>query len=282
MEQKKQNGKYEDDIWRILAKRGDNGGDLWATGDRRLIKGSPFSTLESAALLAELGMDPGEPVLQDTAELIFSTQREDGRFRLVPGGAIYPCQTIHAAQVLCALGHAQDPRLEKTYRHLLETRYRDGGWRCNKFSYGRGPETEFSNPGPTLMALDAFRHKGYGSSHELDTAVEFLLGHWETRTPLGPCHYGIGTLFMQVEYPFLSYNLFYYTFVLSFYRRAASDSRYLAALTALEERMEGGQIVVQRVNRKLADFGFCRKGVVSDKGTERYLELKRNLSEWGR
>jgi hypothetical protein len=44
----------------------------------------------------------------------------------------------------------------------------------------------------------------------LDRAVDFLLEHWTIRKPIGPCHYGIGTLFMQVEYPFRNYNLFIY------------------------------------------------------------------------
>ena len=36
---------YRADVERILSHRKDQGGDLWTTPDRRLIKGSPFSTL---------------------------------------------------------------------------------------------------------------------------------------------------------------------------------------------------------------------------------------------
>lgn len=84
-----------------------------------------------------------------------------------------------------------------------EIQYEDGGWRCNKFSFGRGPETERSNPHPTLTALNAFRFSEYFNREPaFERAVEFLLEHWTIRKPIGPCHYGIGTLFMQVEYPF--------------------------------------------------------------------------------
>jgi hypothetical protein len=48
-------------------------------------------------------MEPTEPLLQETAELIFSTWREDGRFKLYPPGAIYPCHTINAANVLLSI-----------------------------------------------------------------------------------------------------------------------------------------------------------------------------------
>jgi len=138
--------QYTSDVELILSHRYDNGADLWTTPDKRLIKGAPFSTLESVMYLLELGMEPTEPILKDAAELIFSSWQEDGRFKLYPHGSIYPCQTIHAANVLCHMGYASDARLQKTFQYLLSIQQADGGWRCNKFSFGRGPETEYSNP----------------------------------------------------------------------------------------------------------------------------------------
>lgn len=270
--------QYRADAQAILSHRGDNGGDLWATPDRRLLKGSPFSTLECPAYLAELGMDPGEPVLRETADLIFRAWRQDGRFKIYPTGAIYPCQTAEAARTLCRLGYAGDARLQTTFRHLLAIQWPDGGWRCNKFSFGRGPETEASNPGPTLTALDAFRFcEEYRAHPALERAVEFLLRHWATRKPLGPCHYGIGSLFLQVEYPFRGYNLFSYVYTLSFYPIARGDPRFLQALAALQAKTQGGQIVVERAVPKLAGLNFCRKGAPSALATRRYQEILTNL-----
>jgi hypothetical protein len=117
--------QYVSDVEAILSHRHDNGADLWTTPDKRLIKGSPFSTLESAMYLLELGMEPTEPVMKDTAELIFSTWQEDGRFKVYPKGAIYPCQTIIAANTLCYMGFASDAKLQKTFRHLLDIQYPD-------------------------------------------------------------------------------------------------------------------------------------------------------------
>lgn len=270
--------QYQSDVEAILGKRYDNGGDHWTTPDKRLSKGSPFTTLDCAYMLLELGMDPSEPILRETADLILSTWREDGRFKLSPQGAIYPCHTVNAARALCYLGYASDHRLRKTFDHLLKIQHGDGGWRCNKFSFGKGPETEFSNPGPTLGALDAFRFTPFRNKNEsLDRAVEFLLAHWTTRRPLGPCHYGIGTLFMQVAYPFANYNLFFYVYVLSFYDRAMKDRGFLEALRVLESKLMNGRIVVERPNPKLAGFTFCKKGEPSDLGTERYHEILKNL-----
>ncbi len=270
--------QYLSDVEAILSHRHDNGGDLWTTPDKRLLKGAPFSTLESVLHLLELGMEPTEPLLKAAAELIFSTWQEDGRFKLYPKGSIYPCQTIHAADVLCQMGYAADARLQKTFQHLLDIQYSDGGWRCNKFSFGRGPETEYSNPFPTLTALNAFRFSDYlNKEPALDKAVDFLLEHWTIRKPIGPCHYGIGTLFMQVEYPFRNYNLFVYVYVLSFYNRAKKDKRFLEALETLKSKMVNGQIVVERVVPKLAELSFCKKGKPSELGTKRYHEILENL-----
>jgi len=266
------------DIEAILSHRYDNGADLWNTPDKRLLKGSPFSTLESVLILLELGMESTDPLLQEAAELIFSAWREDGRFKLSPQGAIYPCHTVHAAEVLCRMGYANDVRLQKTFEHLLDIQHTDGGWRCNKFSFGRGPETEFSNPFPTLTALNAFRFSNYlNNEPALDNAVDFLLEHWTIKKPIGPCHYGIGTLFMQVEYPFRNYNLFVYVYVLSFYNRAKEDKRFLEALEALKSKMVDGQIVVERVVPKLAGLSFCKKGNPSALATIHYHEINKNL-----
>lgn len=270
--------QYQSDAQAILAARHDNGADHWTTPDKRLIKGSPFSTLNSASLLLELGMPPSDPLLKEVADLIFSAWREDGRFKLSPQGAIYPCHTINAAYVLCQLGYEADDRLKKTFAHLLDTQYGDGGWRCNKFSFGRGPETEFSNPGPTLTALNAFRFTDLlNREPALDKAVDFLLSHWTIRQPIGPCHYGIGTLFLQVEYPFGNYNLFSYVYALSFYHRAQNDPRFLEALAVLESKLANGQVVVERVNPKLAKFAFCKKGEPSALATNRYRDILKNL-----
>lgn len=269
---------YPSDIEVILSHRHDNGADLWTTPDKRLMKGSPFSTLESVMYLLELGMEPTDSLMTELAGFIFSTWREDGRFKLSPKGAIYPCHTIHAANTLCHMGYVKDVRIQRSLQHLMDSQYTDGGWRCNKFSFGRGPETAFSNPFPTLSALNAFRFSDFLNNEPmLDKAVEFLLEHWTIKKPIGPCHYGIGTLFMQVEYPFRNYNIFVYVYVLSFYNRAKEDKRFLEALEALKSKTVDGQLVVERVVPKLSALSFCKTGKPSTQATRRYHEIIQRL-----
>lgn len=268
---------YQSDIEAIIARRYDNGADLWATDDKRICKGSPFSTVESLLMLSELG-ETSSPIIKDATDLLFSLWREDGRFQIAPNGAIYPCHTAGVARVLGRLNYANDSRLKKTFEHLLEIQHEDGGWRCNTYKFGRGPETAFSNPGTTLLVIDAFRFTPYLNNEAcLDKAVETLLDHWEVRKPLGPCQYGIGKLFMMVEYPFSRYNLFYYVYVLSFYERAKTDKRFLDALKVLTSKTVNGKILVENPNRKLASFTFCKKGSTSELASRRYNEILSNL-----
>jgi hypothetical protein len=269
---------FEADAQAILARRYDLGGDYWTTPDRRLVKGSPFSTVECVGYLLELGVEPDDPVVAGALRLVVDAWQPDGQFRLYPNQAPQPCHTTNAVKTLCRAGLVGDERVQATLAHLLDSQWLDSGWRCSRFPYGRGPETEHSNPHPTLMALDAFRHSAHlNNEPRLDGAVEFLLGHWDTRTPIGPCMYGIGTLFMQPEFPFRNYNLFYWVYVLSFYDRAKNDPRFRAALDALSATLDNGQVVVQRVVPKLAKLSFCAKGKASEPATRRYREVLANL-----
>jgi len=272
--------RYKDDIAIIMDRINHNGGELWATKDKKICKGSPYSTRDVAIMLSELGFSQKDIIIQDIASLIFSSWRPDGRFKISPTGAIYPCHTIGMARVLCYLGYAADHRIQKTFEHLLETQQEDGGWKCNKFSYGRGPETKYSNPGPTLEALDAFRFTDLTNSDKrLDNAVDFLLWHWEVKKPTGPCHYGIGSLFMKTEFPFFRYNLFYYCFTLSFFKSAQTDERFEEALTLLKEKIANGKMTVENPNKRLGDMDFCKKNQQSELATIKFKYIMKNISE---
>ncbi|MCL2378167.1 MAG: prenyltransferase [Defluviitaleaceae bacterium] len=271
--------KYQPDIDEILSHRHDLGADFWTTPDNRLIKGSPFSAYDCAHMLLDLGMELSHPILKTLSDMFFSTWRQDGRFKVYPRGGILPCQTAYILSLLCRMGHQADERIQKSFQYFLSTTYTDGGWRCNKFSYGRGPETEYSNPLPTLNVLDAFRFSDYlNTEPALDKAVEFLLQHWVIKKPIGPCQYGIGTRFMQVEYPLTGYCLFHYVYVLSFYDKAKNDARFFAAFKALQDKLVDGRLVVERISPKLAKLAFCKKGQPSEVITMRYNKILENMT----
>lgn len=268
---------YARDVDVILSHRHDQGADWWTTPDRKLLKGAPFTTLESALYLLELGVSPEHEALGGVARLIFDAWRKDGRIRTAPGD-LYPCHTALAADVLCRMGYAQDARVKRTLHYFLDTQQVDGGWRCEKYSFGRGEETRFSTPYTTLVVLDLFRQvPGFKGDPRLDRAADFLLSHWEIRRPISPCHYGIGSRFLQVEYPMRGYNLFFYVYVLSFYAHARADARFRAAFDVLGSKTLDGGMPVERVVPRLSALSFCKKGQVSRAATARWREILCNL-----
>ncbi len=267
------------DIDAILARRHDNGADFWATTDGRIYVGNPFSTISSLVMLYELGVAKTHEAVKGGLNLILDAARDDGRIQVAPKAPMYPCYTAEAARVLCRFGMKANAAVKRTVSYFLENAHDSGGWRCNFTKLGRGPETKFANPGATLNVLDVLRwFPKYRTDNEVvDQAVESLLDHWETRHPIGPCHWGIGSLFMQIEYPFLRYNLFYYVYVLSFFERARDDSRFIDALQTLESKLEKGKVVVERPHRGLKGLKFCEKGLASKTATARYREIKKNI-----
>lgn len=138
----------------------------------------------------------------------------------------------------------------------------------------------YSNPGPTLEALDAFRFSSLSyTDKRLEKAVDFLLWHWKIKKPIGPCHYGIGSLFMKTEFPFFRYNLFYYCYTLSFFKKAHKDKRFKDALILLKDKLINGKMIIENPNRQLAEMVFCRKGQQSELATIKFKDLMKNIGE---
>lgn len=264
---------------KLLSVRCSNGSDFWAAPDGRLGIEKPISTLTALLVMSELRVPKDHEALRGAAELVIRAVKRDGRVKIAPKGSIYPCHTALAAAALCRNGYCDKEESKLILSNLASDRHTDGGWRCKKFLYGKGPETEFSNPGVTLLALDAFRSASKEQElNEFDDAVETLLDHWTVRTPVGPCHFGIGKQFMQLEYPFYRYNLFYYVYILSFYRKAVIDYRFIEALDMLKRKLDmDGKIIIERTKPQLQQLGIFKAGEISNMASERYLEVIENI-----
>lgn len=273
---------YQSDIETILSHRYDQGSDFWASGDGRIYKGNPYSTISSLGMLHELGVDARHEAVQGGMDLIIRASRDDGRVRVAPNAPMYPCYTAEAVRMLCRFGLSESETVRRTVSYFIEHAHESGGWRCNFTKFGRGPETQYANPGATLYVLDVLRFfPEYRKGNEvLNRAVDLLLDHWEIKKPIGPCHWGIGTLFMQVEYPFLRYNIFYYVYILSFYSRAREDARFKEAVEILSTKLnDKEEMVVERPHRNLKELEFCARGKPSEPATARYREIRNNIGE---
>jgi hypothetical protein len=257
--------KSNNEIKRILSTAACNRAYYWAREDGDIHAPAGFSTLDVLSALGSIGAKAVDfPIIRKAIDFVFTYYQDEGQFRYGLKSSKLPCIT---ARILAALGRLgyHDDRLESCYKNLLETQWSDGGWRCATVKLGISPETDASNPGTTLYALDAFLYPENSPKEKksLERGVAFLLGHWDTRRPLGPCEFGIGTNFMKTEFPMIRYNLLYYCYVLSKYDSARRDRRYKEAVQVLRQKVQDGGLVNENPHKKWQDYDFAKKGEVS-------------------
>ena len=268
------------EIEAILEKKDQNGGQFWSREDGDIHAPHGISTMDTLEVLGELGATPRDyPSLLEAITFLFGYQSPDGSFKYSKTSSNLPCMTARILAALGRLGVAKDKRAEKSYKQLLDTQWSDGGWRCNTVKLGKSIETDASNPGTTLYVLDAFRFRDNTQKEmrQLNKGIDLLLGHWDTRLPLGPCTFGIGSRFFQIEFPFLRYNLFYYVYVLSFYEHALKDNRFQEAYHEILAKTKHGKILPENPHKAWRKYAFARKGEVSYLATERWKEIESNL-----
>jgi hypothetical protein len=268
------------DFQSILEKVHANGGNYWSRDDGNIYSPIGYSTLDTLFVIGETGLSTIEnKVINEAVEFVLTYQVQDGAFKYTDNGSKHPCIAARIIAGLGRLGVKDDDRVEKSYQYFLRIQCNDGGWRCNTVKMGRSPLFDASNPGTTLYVLDAFRFRNntIQEKEQLDKGVDFILQHWDVKIPVGPCQFGIGTRFMQIEYPFMRYNLFYYVYILSFYERAHNDRRFLEAYNCLASKVIDGKIKVEAPNKAWQHFGFAGKGKVSEPATTRWMEIQQNM-----
>jgi hypothetical protein len=265
----------QNEIERIFATTAHNGGDYWSRKDGNIHAPAGYSTIDVLGTLGSLEAKAEDyPLIREAIEFVLSYRQPDGAFRYAPNSSKLPCIT---ASVLAAFGRLgyRESSLEACYANLLESQSADGGWRCSTVKLGKSPETDASNPGTTLYVLDAFRYRENSAPERkaLDRGVAFLLNHWDSRIPLGPCAFGMGSIFMKTEFPMLRYNLLYYCHVLSKYAAARGDRRYLAAVKLLREKKRDGLLLNENPHKAWREFSFARKDEACVPATALVAEL---------
>ena len=266
-------------IGSLLDRRGVNGGPFWSRDDGDIHAPSGFSTIDVLTVLGDLGARVDDAAIEAAAEFVFGYQADDGSFRYGAKSSKLPCFAGRITAALCRVGVTEDDdRLCAAFDWMLDHVWDDGGWRCATVKLGKSPETDASNPGSTLYVLDALRFRPGTDRGVTDAAVETLLHHWETRLPLGPCTFGLGSRFLRVEYPCLRYNLLFYVDVLSHYEAARNDPRFDDALAELASHVVDGELVVDTPHRAWRGFDFARPGTPSSLATARWRSIEANMA----
>jgi hypothetical protein len=79
-------------------------------------------------LIDQYEMDRGHPAVEKAAEYVFSCQTDEGDIRGMLANQYAPYYTGALLSLLIKAGYANDPRIERGFRWLLDVRQNDGGW----------------------------------------------------------------------------------------------------------------------------------------------------------
>jgi hypothetical protein len=79
-------------------------------------------------LVEKFGFTRRHAAIERAAERLFSFQSEEGDFRGIYGNQYATTYVGAIMELLVKAGYADDPRIAKGFRWLLETRQHDGGW----------------------------------------------------------------------------------------------------------------------------------------------------------
>ena len=264
------------EIEKIISSENKNGFHYWARYDGNIHAPAGFSTIDVLYTLGDIGIKYKDyDIMKNSIDFIFTYYDGKGRFRYSKKSSKLPCISARILAALGKVGYKDDIRINECYEYLLNTQEEDGGWRCATIKKGKSIETDASNPGTTLYVLDAFlyRNNNKNEIEKLNKAIQFLLNHWDSRAPLGPCKFGIGSTFMKIEYPFIRYNIFYYVYVLSKYKKPNNDRRYKEALEILKKKTINDKLIIENPHKEWRKYSFSIKGNISEIASKKFREI---------
>ena len=131
--------------------------------------------------LVELGVPSGNPQALAAAETVLAWLTGEGHLRGVKviDGLARRCasQEGNALAVCSRLGMAEDPRVERLARSLVEWQWPDGGWNCDKKASGR--RSSFHESLPPAWGLHEYS-RATGAAWAADAAqrtADLFLAH---------------------------------------------------------------------------------------------------------
>ncbi len=116
----------------IVARQKRDGSWRYPGGVERVRSREAYDQLETfrqvGVLVEKYGFTRKHAAIERAAERLFSFQSEEGDFRGIYGNQYATTYAGAIMELLVKAGYADDPRIDKGFRWLLETRQQDGGW----------------------------------------------------------------------------------------------------------------------------------------------------------
>jgi len=232
--------------------------------------------LHKLALLADWGLQAGDPGMDQIIAAVMAHQSPEGAFESITvvakafggtGEAAWTWMLCDAPTALYALlkwGQEEQPAVRRAVEHLAAL-VRDNGWPCvsspalGKF---RGPGRK-GDPCPygNLVALQALAHgRQVQDTPAVRAGVETLLGLWERRKETKPYLFGMGSDFHKLKYPLIWYDILHVTDVLSRFPFARQDPRLQAmAKVVLDKGDDQGRFTPESAWLAWKEWDFGQK-----------------------
>jgi hypothetical protein len=233
--------------------------------------------LHKLALLADWGLQAGDPGMDQIIAAVMAHQSPEGAFESVTivakafggtGEAAWTWMLCDAPTALYALlkwAQGDQPAVRRAVEHLAAL-VRDNGWPCasspalGKF---RGPGRK-GDPCPyaNLVALQALAHVLQSQDTPAAHAgIEMLLGHWEQQAEARrPYLFGIGGDFRKLKYPLIWYDILHVTDVLSRFPCARQDPRLQAMVKVVLDKADSqGRFTPESIWMPWKEWDFGQK-----------------------
>jgi hypothetical protein len=228
------------------------------------------------ALLAEFGLQAGDPGIDDICQNVMSHQSPEGAFQClisIPkafGGdgqnhwTWIICDAPTLLGTLLVLGYQDDPRVKRAQAHLLSLA-ETNGYRCaadSALGKFRGPGKK-DDPCPiaNLLALKALSRAPELWEHPIvKKAAEMLLSHWDSEPGRKYYLFGVGTTFRKLKAPLIWYDLLNVCDTLSRFPALKSDARLRSMAEAMLNAADGeGRCTASSMYKSWAGWSFADK-----------------------
>jgi hypothetical protein len=199
--------------------------------------------IQSLVVLADFGLRHSDPGMEQVVQALLDHQAEDGAFETLMhlykrfgglDGEHWVWMGCDAPVLLYTLGSFGKGELSEVQRSkdLLVNLLRENGWPCSaspKLGNFKGPgKREDPCPIATLQALKALTQVKTAKDNGVYLpGIHMLLDHWESQGERKYFLFGIGTDFRKIKYPMIWYDILHVVEVLSNFREAVMDPRFL-------------------------------------------------------
>ncbi len=235
--------------------------------------GQPFHKL---TFIADLGLKPGDPGVDEIIRRILEHQSDEGPFQLsmnIPnhyGGtgedqrAWALCDAPLSVYAMAKFGLEEHPAVMAATEHLVGL-VRDNGWPCavsKELGKFRGPGRK-DDPCPfanlaMLKALSAIPQQR--DTPPCHTGAETLLSLWEESTAQHPFMFFMGTDFRKLKVPFVWYDLLHVLEVLSSFPWLKEDRRLLDMAAQLSSKADDrGRFTLESIWTAWKEWEFGQK-----------------------